>query len=384
MMYRVNSDIRSCITELQDTAGKSGYKFRKWVEASQYYKDINDSRIESILNFGKGFDDLKRKIIKNIELSEMCFIEKLYHVSRQNEVVGLRVLDPRFMSIVSDDQYNPIRYIYRDVKTHKTIQYSPDDLYHFTRETDHDNPMFGMSRLEGLVNDILGDEQSAIYNAKYFLNDGLPSALYIIEWVTDDAEVDILEQYIKDELTGAENKHKAIISPAIKDVKTISSNHDDMKFLEGRRFTTERVCAALKVPKTIINYSDHVNIGNSDNNYKKFIENTVRPLERYLEQIFNTIISDLRFTGVEFYIIDEHINDIEIKSKVAQWNVDKGIWTRNEARTFIGSSDEPDNTDLEEYTVTGAVTSLTLAISGQWGWQATPTDPALNPDNIPS
>lgn len=294
MMYRVNSDIRACIRELRDTAGKSGYKLRKWIDTSEYYKDINDSRIEALLNFGKGFDDLKKKIIKDIELSEMCFLEKLYRIN-SNEVIGLRVLDPRYMTIVSDDQYNPLRYIYADPKTRKVIRHEPENIYAFIRESDQDNPMFGMSRLEGLVNDVLGDEQSAIYNARYFLNDGLPSALYVLDGAIDANELDLLEEYVKKELTGAENKHKAIISPNIKDVKTISNSHEDMKFLEGRKFTTERICAALKVPKSIINYTDNVQRGNGDTQYTKYIENTIRPLERDLEQFINTILADLGF-----------------------------------------------------------------------------------------
>lgn len=77
-----------------------------------------------------------------------------------------------------------------------------------------------------------------------------------------------------------------------------------------------------------------MNIGNSDNQYKKFIENTIRPLERFLEQMFNTLFKDIN-PNVEFYILDEHINDLDTRSKIARDNVGSGLWSRNEAREFI-------------------------------------------------
>ena len=380
-MYRANSDIRACVRELQNTAGKSGYKFRKWIDSQSYYKDVSAPDVEKILSYGKGFDYLKNQIVKHITISENVFIEKLYRLGSMNIVVGLRVLDPRYMSIISDTNYNPIRYIYQDRKTNQTIRFEPKDIIHFMREQDHDNPMFGLSSLEGLVSDVFGDDKASIYNAMYFENDATPAMIYFVDKsVTEQSEIDVIEQYIKDKFRGSENKHKAIISPSIEDVKTIDNGHSDMKFLEARVFTTERICATLGVPKTIINYTDRVNIGNSDNQYKKFIENTIRPLERFLEQMFNTLFKDIN-PNVEFYILDEHINDLDTRSKIARDNVASGLWSRNEAREFIGSSFLEGDTEMDEYTVTGSVTSLTMALSSS---TSSSQDPNLNPNNIPA
>lgn len=90
-------------------------------------------------------------------------------------------------------------------------------------------------------------------------------------------------EQIRSTLKGGHNKHKAIVADSVTDVKVMKSNHDDAKFLELRKFTTEKVCAGLGVPRSILGYIEGVNLANNDGMYKKFIENTIEPWERWLE-----------------------------------------------------------------------------------------------------
>lgn len=65
-----------------------------------------------------------------------------------------------------------------------------------------------------------------------------------------------------------------------------------MSFKEQRSLTTVKVCVALGVPRSILGYIDDVNYSNGDVQYKKFIENTIRPLEERLEEIFTVMLHD--------------------------------------------------------------------------------------------
>jgi hypothetical protein len=65
-----------------------------------------------------------------------------------------------------------------------------------------------------------------------------------------------------------------------------------------------------------------VNYSNGDVQYKKFIENTIRPLERTIEHVFTIFLQDFKdYQGYEFEVNDEHIDDFAIKSKLAIDNV---------------------------------------------------------------
>ena len=146
-----------------------------------------------------------------------------------------------------------------------------------------------------------------------------------------------------------------------------------MDYLNQRKFTTERVCATMGVPKIILNYTDNVNYSNAETQYKKFIENTIRPMEQFLTDVFTQLIAPVN-TRVQFYIIDDHIDDKAEKGKIAIDNVTAGIWNRNEARAYIGN-DPIDDPNMDEYTVLNSVTPLELMMSA-------PTEPVAPSENI--
>lgn len=180
-MYRINSDLRRCVQEIQQTSGKSGYSLRQYVSSQDYFKEVADPAVDDLLNFGKGWKALKSEIIKHYCISGNVFIEKLFDERTGKKIVGYNVLDTRYMSIICDKEYNPIKYIYRDVKNNQVLEYKPEFIFHFIDNVDMDNPAFAMSLLEGLVPDVFGDDQAAISNAYFFQNDAMPSSLYILE-----------------------------------------------------------------------------------------------------------------------------------------------------------------------------------------------------------
>lgn len=66
---------------------------------------------------------------------------------------------------------------------------------------------------------------------------------------------------------------------------------------------------------------------------------------------------------MEFEINDEHIDDFEQRSKLAIENVNSGLWTRNEARDYIGY--ERFDTDLaDEITVPANARLLEDLVNG--------------------
>lgn len=192
-----------------------------------------------------------------------------------------------------------------------------------------------MSLLETIVYDVLGDESSVIMNYYYFDNDAIPSALYIMDKNLSEDEQKILLESIKWQLSWARNKSKSIISNGIEDIKKISDDRKDIQFVELRKYATDKVCAVMGVPRIILNYTEWVNYSNAEMQYTKFIENTIRPMEWFLNMVFTAMIQDIS-PNLEFVAIDNHINDMKEKNVIAVQNVASGIWTRNEAREYIG------------------------------------------------
>lgn len=116
-----------------------------------------------------------------------------------------------------------------------------------------------------------------------------------------------------------------------------------MQNVERRRYATEKICAILGVPRIQLGYTEGINYSNANQQYTKFIENTIRPMEKFLKESFDILIrADFGETKIEFMINDAHIDDIEQKSRIAQTNVAQGIWTPNEGRVYIGFDSIPD------------------------------------------
>lgn len=210
--------------------------------------------------------------------------------------------------------------------------------------------------MERLVLDVMGDDQAALVNFFWFQNDALPSALYILNDNMTTEEANIQIELIKQKLAGGHNKGKNIISNAVKDIKTIDQKHNDADFLNLRKFTTEKVCVAFGVPRTVLGYIEDVNHSNGDSQFKKFIRNTIRPLENKLEYIFTQLGKD--FGGFKFVINDEHIDEIGDRSKIAQENVKSGLWTINEARDYVGAYEAFDDEMADELLIASNIQLL--------------------------
>jgi hypothetical protein len=129
----------------------------------------------------------------------------------------------------------------------------------------------------------------------------------------------------------------------------MANTHKDMNFVEMQEFNSKKICSAMWVPKEIINYNDNSNYSNGEIQYKKFIENTIRPEEEELNLIFTTILWDI-LPDLWFECIDNHINDKENKLDIAEKAVKNWFWNRNEAREYIWN-DRVEEDLMDSYTV---------------------------------
>lgn len=75
-----------------------------------------------------------------------------------------------------------------------------------------------------------------------------------------------------------------------------------------------------------------MNYSNGDTQYKKYIEDTVRPLERRVVMMINTIMSETFGESLKFQLHDNHINDLEERTKVQKEQIAFGIKVLNEIR----------------------------------------------------
>lgn len=81
------------------------------------------------------------------------YIRRVYNA---RGVMKYEVLDPRYVTIFTDSNLLPVRYMYQNpAKKGVVDRYEADTIIHFKNDDDLDNPLFGISPLESIVVDIL-------------------------------------------------------------------------------------------------------------------------------------------------------------------------------------------------------------------------------------
>lgn len=332
-LYRKSTDINIAVSKLWRTVGKSGYVF-------------NDEKGETIDN------PLVADAFKYIQIHKETIIRDLWIWGNAyvipvknwfNEVIDFQVIDPRTMFVITDKFWDVRAYIQKSTKW-EVVKFDPSEVYHLIDSRDHDNEVIGKSRIETLIYDIMWDAEAGKSNYAFFKNNAIPNTLIILDENLKETEIDNAIEQLKEQFAGGENKHKISANIGIKDVKQLSQSMRDMEFLALRRFTTDKVCAQMEVPRMLLWYTDNVNFSTSDNAYRTFIEDTVRPLEMILERFFSEIIENEFWTKILFEFIDNRQFDRKDQLEEIDKRLANGTMTINQARKLLG--DDP-YTDVE-------------------------------------
>lgn len=370
-MYKHNTDVYRCIEEKIQTSMRKGYELQRVNSTDGKRKTTTDEKFTQALG---DIDEMKTKIILNLELFSDVFIRRVRNV---RGVLRYEVLDTREVTIITDSDLKPIRYTYRRKSpgTLRMESYLAEDVEHFKSGHNFDNPLFGFTPLSTLIYDALGDDEARKVQYYWYLNDAVPSSLFVLAEGLGSNEKEDAITGIQATLKGSHNKGKSMITDAVKDIKPISVPTSSADDIERRKYNTEKICAGLGVPRSVLGYIEDVNYSNGDIQLKKFIENTIQPLERVLEKIFTKLSQD--FSGFQFVINSEHIDQLEQLSRVARENVNSGLWTRNEAREYLGWDKVLDEL-ADELTVPSSMQLLDNLLLGE-PTEPTPLDKDGNP-----
>jgi len=342
-LYRWNSDLRRIIDEKTKNISKNWYNFIN----SNWEKTIDFSN-QLIYNKNETLQEFITRIIQELDIFWNCFIEKIKNHNWQ--VVSFDILDARTMTIMWTTNWDVIWY--KQTIWTNIIEFWSDDIIHIKDNVDLDNPFFWISKMESILAEILWDKEASKSNYSFFKNNGIPSQLIILEdeqkddseiWEDEDDtyidEVQLLTNELQKSFSGWNNAHKFLIANKIKDIKQVWTSNKDMEYLEYRKFTTERLCALMGVPKIVLNYSDWINYNNSKDQFYQFYDWTILPLQRKIEWIINLLLNSLWYEGYSFIFIKNSKTDQEKIDFITKW-INNWLFTLNEWRKLL---------DLEEF-----------------------------------
>lgn len=290
VIYKTSGDVYSCIREWQQSVGSAGWRLKNLVDPESEVDPSIVRQVDEILNYDitRPWWALKNRIVRDLGVTGNGWLNLVMN-GNGNAVIGLQPADPRTMAVVSDEHGEIYRYIQRvegnTVK--KAVSFEPNEIAHFMLDPDPQHELFGFAPMEPVIWDIRSDIAAGMANYFFFENDSTPAVQYVLndnvaasKELREKAIAEIKEGY-----KGPKNKGKGGILWGVKEVKTIGLSQKDMEYLGGRRFSTEKVCAAYGVPRFRLGYTDTVNNNNGVELVKGFYEGTIEPLENLIAHV---------------------------------------------------------------------------------------------------
>lgn len=332
-IWRNSVDLFAAVREISENVGQAGYK---WLNVADAESDPNPSSVklaEFVLNAKKTFRQLKRNIMRDAYVAGSAFVQIERNAS--GSVLGLQEIDPRTLKVVTDKYGTILKWI-QQVKA-DTVMFEPGEVLPFANFSDPDNPVFGISPVETAVWEIRSDQAAVINNYAFFQNSAVPAAQYILEEGLTDTEVKKTIELINDQLKGSENRHKSAALKGVKEIKILGISPKDMEHEVLRRLTTEKVCAMTGVPKSILGYTDDVNLANGQEQTLKFWEGTINPVQEGLAEWINTkLLPAIGVTDIKIDFETRSFDDREWNEASTRADVQTGLMTINEARKLRG------------------------------------------------
>ena len=333
-LWRNHGDVFGCVRELSQAVGVAGYY---WENATSPDADPNAEsvkRAEAILSHYSTVRGWLRELVSDVNISGNSY----YHLERSmgtGEVMSLARIDPRTMVAVVDKYGTVKRWVQKAGAS--VVEFQPEEIVHFVIQVDPNSPCYGISPMEPIVWELRTDLAAMVSNYTIFQNDATPSAIYVFSDEMNDDEQAKAVETLKRELKGAENRHKQISVKGLTDIKSVSISNKDMEFTFLRTMTTEKVCAAYGVPKSILGYTDDVNLANGEEQTKKFWESSVEPQEEAIREFINRVLLPaIGITDIKWCFETRDFDNREWDESSTRADMQLGIYTINEMREMRG------------------------------------------------
>lgn len=343
MLYNQLVDVRRAITRISKAVAKEGYKF---IDPNNPSKEGNLTEAEKVKmlldSVQYPFARLKADWVRERHVAGNFYLQLEKNLAGQ--VIALRNIDPRTMSIVADKYGTVIKYIQR-VAGQEPITFNPDEIIHWRLDTSTQNALLGVSPIEAIVLDGQAEIAAQSSNLVFYENNSVPAHLMIVEEDLSKEQYEELQKTIEQKYKGTKNAFKSGIIPFVKDIKTITPSQKDMQFIESRKFTTKKIVVAFGVDAFLLGYTDDTKYSNAAIIYKAFYEDTIRPEEVEFEDMVNKhLLPKLGITGIKFVIELSNYEDEKAVAEMTRADVLAGILTINEARAQRGL--EPSENEL--------------------------------------
>jgi HK97 family phage portal protein len=335
-MYKQHAMLRAAIDKIAKTATNVGYDFVPRDTTTKLKKrEVNV--LKAFFDKQEDFVGELRKIYKDLLIYGDAY---MYLVpDRRRRPVKLKRLHPKTIHIKSTRNGDIQAYYQKDPDdlSDEVVVFQPQEILHF-RIDDPDNDLYGLSPLESLKWAVSADLYAQRYNSSFFQHSGVTGTIIGIRNANPD-EVQRNRKWLEENYTGPESAHKPLVIEGESiEIKKSVATHNEMGFLEGRKFIILEILAVLDVPPAKVGIMETANRSNSREQDKTFRTESVSPLQVQVEAVINGQFIK-KILGIENTVFvhsegdtRDAIEQMDYYTKGEAW----GIFNANEIRAKLG------------------------------------------------
>ncbi|UYL94079.1 portal protein [Geobacillus phage vB_GthS_PK5.1] len=253
------------------------------------------------------------------------------------------ILPSQYVTIVVDDggilgEKNAIWYRYNDPYDGKMYVFRNDEVLHFKTSATFDG-ITGMS-----VRDILKSTVDGALESQKFMNNLYKTGLTgkaVLEYTGDlDANArDRLVKGFEQFASGSKNAGKIIPVPLGMKLVPLDIKLTDSQFFELKKYTALQIAAAFGIkPNQINDYEKSSYASAEAQNLAFYVDTLLYVLKQYEEEITYKTLSDQMIRDGYFWKFNVNVilrADIKTQMEALSKGVNNGIYTPNEARSYL-------------------------------------------------
>jgi HK97 family phage portal protein len=259
------------------------------------------------------------------------------------QLKDLWIMPSQDVTVIIDDQgilgtKDKIWYRYNDRHTGKIYTFASDEVMHFKTSMTFDG-LIGMS-----VRDILKNTVDGALESQKFMNNLYKTGLTgkaVLEYTgdLDPAARDRLVKGFEQFASGSKNAGKIIPVPLGMKLVPLDIKLTDSQFFELKKYTALQIAAAFGIkPNQINDYEKSSYASAEAQNLAFYVDTLLYILKQYEEEITYKILSTQLIEQGYFFKFNVNVilrADIKTQMEALSKGVNNGIYTANEARSYL-------------------------------------------------
>lgn len=246
------------------------------------------------------------------------------------------ILRPDFLRIIPGDvEKDEYVYAYKyEVPGKDAMTFAPWEIL-FLRIPNPTNAYRGMGVIEAAKDTIMVNEFSTRWNRNFFYNSARPDAVLMTDQSLDKDILTRLQQKWYEKFGRVDNSQRVAVLEAGLKYQQIQMSAKDMDFLEGQRWTRDKIMAMFRNTKMSLGIVDDVNRANAEASEYMHIKSTIKPKMQRICDFLNEFLVPLFGKDLFLGFEDPLPESEELKFK--KWEIGLNrVYTINELREEEG------------------------------------------------